>query len=133
MAIEEEYEDVLQNLEFGIIQVYRQNRTLLDAHVSDALEALIHLYRSEQSNRAPRQFRLDQRAQEVFDSVKAMCDLRLGRTGVIDQAGRPISDEGALTIDELLACLRRIEKSIRRWTKQNGRQGYLNFVDPFIA
>lgn len=133
MVIEEEYEDVLQNLEFGIIQVYRQDRSLLDAHVNDALEALINLYRSEQSHRPPRQFRLDQRAQDVFDSVKAMCDLRLGRAGVIDQEGHPIPDEGALTIDELLACLRRIEKSIRRWTKQNGRQGYLNFVDPFIA
>ncbi len=71
MAIEEEDEDVLQNLEFGIIQVYRQNRALLDADVSDALEALIHWYRSEQGPRSPRRFRFDQRTQDVFDSVKA--------------------------------------------------------------
>jgi hypothetical protein len=39
MAIENEYEDVLQNLECGIVQVYRHNRSLLDSDVSDALEA----------------------------------------------------------------------------------------------
>lgn len=133
MAIEEEYEDVLQNLEFGIIQVYRQNRALLDADVSDVLEALIHGYRSEQGNRSPRRFRFDQRTKDVFDSVKAMGDFQLGRVDLIAQDGQPVRNETPLTIDELVACLKRIEKSIRRWTKQSGRQGYLNFVDQFIA
>jgi hypothetical protein len=133
MAFEEEYEDVLQNLEFGIVQVYRQNRSLLDADVSDALEALIHLYRSEQGNRSPRRFRFDQRTQDVFDSVKALCDFRLGRTDLTNPQGQHVPDVPPLSIDELVACLKRIEKSVRRWTKQNGRQGYLNFVEQFIA
>lgn len=133
MAIEEEYEDVLQNLEFGIIQVYRQNRSLLDSDVSDALEALIRLYRSEQGNRSPRPSRFDQRTQQVFDSVKAWCDFRLGRTDLTNPDGQRVLDVTPLSIDELVACLKRIEKSVRRWTKQNGRQGYLNFVEPFIV
>ena len=133
MAIEEEYEDVLQNLEFGIVQVYRQNRSLLDSDVSDALEALIRLYRSEQGNRSPRRFRFDQRTQHVFDSVKGWCDFRLGRTDLTNPDGQRVLDVTPLSIDELVACLKRIEKSVRRWTKQNGRQGYLNFVEPFLV
>jgi hypothetical protein len=133
MAIEEEYEDVLQNLEFGIVQVYRHNRSLLDSDVSDALEALIRLYRSGQGTRSLRPSRFDQRTQQVFDSVKAWCDFRLGRTDLPNPDGRRVLGATPLSIDELIACLKRIEKSVRRWTKQNGRQGYLNFVEQFIV
>jgi hypothetical protein len=36
------------------------------------------------------------------------------------------------TIDEIIACLKRIRKSINRWNKVGGRQGYLIFVSDFI-
>ncbi len=40
--------DVLQNIEFGIIQVYRADPSLLDADAKDAIDALVHLYRAEE-------------------------------------------------------------------------------------
>jgi hypothetical protein len=30
-------------------------------------------------------------------------------------------------------CLRRISKSIRFWTEQAGRQGYLNFINQHLV
>jgi hypothetical protein len=36
------------------------------------------------------------------------------------------------TVDEIITCLKRIQKSIRRWNKEGGRQGYLNFISEFV-
>ena len=38
----------------------------------------------------------------------------------------PISPE------EAVLCLKRIRKSIARWTKVGGRQGYLTFVSQYV-
>ncbi len=51
--IEEEYEDVLQNIEFAIISVYREHSELLDYEVEKALNALMVAYQAEQQQRAP--------------------------------------------------------------------------------
>jgi hypothetical protein len=39
--LDEDNLDVLQNIEFGIIQVYRADKSLLDFDVKDALDALV--------------------------------------------------------------------------------------------
>jgi len=31
-----------------------------------------------------------------------------------------------------MACLRRIRKSVERWNKRGGQQGYVTFVNQFI-
>jgi hypothetical protein len=48
---EEEYEDVLQNIEFGIIQVYREHPQMTDYHALSAVEALLHVYHAESQGR----------------------------------------------------------------------------------
>jgi hypothetical protein len=40
---EERYGDVLQNIEFGIVQVYREHREMTDWHAESAVEALIRI------------------------------------------------------------------------------------------
>ncbi|OQB41654.1 MAG: hypothetical protein BWY09_00556 [Candidatus Hydrogenedentes bacterium ADurb.Bin179] len=34
----------------------------------------------------------------------------------------------SIPVDILLQCLKRLIKSVNRWTKGAGRQGYLNFI-----
>ncbi len=48
---EEDYLDVLQNIEAAIVSVYRQHPALLDYEVDKALEALIRAYQAEQQQR----------------------------------------------------------------------------------
>jgi hypothetical protein len=133
MSIEDEYMDVLQNIEFGIVSAYRSDANVSDYDVLDALEALISHYYSERINRPPRNFRLDQRAQAVYDSAKAMCEMRLGRGGLEDKKGKLI-DTGmeALSIQEIIDCLKRIQSSVKKWSKRYGRQGYLTFVKDYV-
>jgi hypothetical protein len=35
-------------------------------------------------------------------------------------------------VDVIIACLKRIRKSVEKWNKQGGRQGYLTFVEQFV-
>lgn len=131
MSFEEEYEDILQNIEFAIIQEYQQDPKLLDYDVADALEALIRAYRAEAGGRTPTELRLEGKPRLVLDAVRAICEWRLGRSesdaGSLPRVTKPIS------VSEIVDCLKRIEKSVHRWNKQNGRQGYLNFVSKYIV
>jgi hypothetical protein len=45
--------DVLQNIEFRIIDIYRADPSLLDLDVKDALDALVRHYRAEEERRRP--------------------------------------------------------------------------------
>ena len=134
MAFEDDYQDVLQNMEFAIIAVYRRRQELVDYDVDVVLAALVKGYQAEQRQREKPAIRLTELRQEVYDSVEAMCEFRLGRTELVDsQHSQFVSSLSPLTIDEILACLKRIRTSVKRWTRDGGRQGYLTFVDEFIV
>jgi hypothetical protein len=130
---EEKYEDVLQNIEFSIIKVYRKNPDVSDWDVRDAVEALIRRYTAEERNQTVSAVRLSALAQQIFDAAGAVCEWRLGREEIPDQKGQS-SDlkPEPKTVGEIVACLKRIRRSIRMWDKQGGRQGYLNFVRQFL-
>lgn len=60
-----------------------------------------------------------------------MCEWRLGwHTLEAEQDGRAVGvTPEPLTLDEIMACLKRLRKSVDLWNKQGGRQGYLSFID----
>ncbi len=140
MSIENEYEDVLQNLEQAIIGYYNYNPELIDAEVETAISWLIKLYAGEVEEKIstypqPKGISLD-----VADSVKEMCEWRLGngKLKVEDESGQ-ITEVAAeemelelLKPEQIVACLKRIQSSIKFWTKKPGRQGYLKFVGKFL-
>lgn len=132
MKFEEEYEDVLQNLESAIIRIYRNNPELVDHDVRLALKNLTRTYQTENSQREPRLPTLTPERQELHDAVKEMCDWRMGRIELSDDFPS-FSGENALSTAEIIKCLKRIQKSVDKWNKNYGRQGYLDFVSEFIV
>ncbi len=134
LPFEERYEDVLQNIEFGIIQVYSEHPEMTNWEVLAAVEALLRIYRAEAKGRQATSPSLAPLAQEVYDSVKMMCEWRLGREMTfLDEEGEPVElSPEPITLDELVACLKRVRKSINFWNREGGRQGYLTFVSRFI-
>ncbi|MCB9149702.1 MAG: hypothetical protein H6641_13160 [Caldilineaceae bacterium] len=134
MDFEEKYQDVLQNIEFAIISVYRERPEMVDYEVEKALNGLIELYTAEERNREPRPQRNIQDASLlVYERTKSMCEWRLGRPDVLEaEDGQGIPVPEPITLAEMIACLKRIRKSVERWTKRGGRQGYLNFVGEFL-
>ena len=101
--------DVLQNIEFGIIIVYRANPLLLDMDVKDAIDSLIRRYHAEEEERRPPEQRLGDLAQRVFVSVQNMCEWRLGRSSLPDETSML---QSPIPVSELVESLRKIQKSI---------------------
>jgi len=79
MRFEEEYEDVLQNIEAAIIAVYRELPQVSDYDVADAVPLLRRQYVAEETQRFPPCANISERADCVLQAAKAVCEWRLGR------------------------------------------------------
>ena len=133
IPFEQEYEDVLQNIEFAIVSTYRENPEVSDWSVEAALDALIRSYQAEHSGRPAPSLRLSELEQKLYERVRAMCEWRLGREQLGVESDQPQLPEMATkTLDEIIACLKRIRTSVKRWHKSGGRRGYLEFVSKYI-
>jgi hypothetical protein len=132
MKVEDEFQDVLQNIEFAIVSEFRRDRSVLDMNVLDAVNALARWYEAEDLEREPQQAHLTDRSQKIFDAVRKTCEWRLGRDPGPPYPPHEESDEFN-TPAEIVACLKRLRKSIERWNKQGGRQGYLSFVEQYVV
>ena len=139
MEFTEEYEDVLQNLEYPIMNYYYQNPVLEDWDVKRALEATIEHYRAEFANRPPRTKNLSLFEQQLSRQLITICEWRLGRVSLDDVTAMTEEyiyqfneDDFIKTPEELQQCLKRIIKSVGRWNRMGGKQGYLNFISQFF-
>lgn len=123
---EEKYEDVLHNIESAILTIYNQYPEMTDWNVEKVLDSLTRDYQQEASGRKsiPQTF-TSQIDQELRKSVFEMCEWRLGRLNISRKTK-------VKTIDEIIACLKRIRLSQKRWSKEGGRRGYLDFIKKFV-
>ncbi len=130
---EEKYQDVLHNIETALVQTYREQDEMTDWDALTAVKGLIRTYTAEQRGQTSPNLKLDEPAQAAFDNVQFMCEWRLGRTHMENESGQAINiGMNPKTVAEIIACLKRIHKSIELWQKKGGRRGYFNFVSQFI-
>jgi hypothetical protein len=128
----EQYYDVLQNIEFAILSVYKAETALLDFDVIDALDGLVRRYAAEEQNRTPSPLRLSPRASQVYTAAEGMCEWRLGRAPLNVDETTVIPPDQRNTVTDIVVCLKRIRKSVRLWNEQAGRQGYLEYIASFF-
>jgi hypothetical protein len=121
--------DVLQNLEFSVVEIWRAHREMSDYAALHAYEAAFQFYRAEMRGHTPKPHTLSGLEAAVFEAVKAMCEFRLGRGSCPVTGPEKISP---VPLEKIVDCLRELAKSVARHTKQSGRQGYLNFIDRFL-
>ncbi len=131
MKVEEQYFDVLQNIETAVVSAYEIDARLLDLDVLDALDVLIRNYALEEQGVGARTSRLSGPAQRVHDLVRRICEWRLGRQP-LDTVNPPADESAELSLSGLVLCLKRLRKSVRLWNEQGGRQGYLDYVRQFL-
>jgi hypothetical protein len=132
-GVEDQYQDVLQNIEFGIVASYREQPEMSDYDVMRVLEVLIDGYKGEKIGRPPRDVRLSDVERPLLDSVRRMCEWRLGRErSPVGPAGSENLAPEPTTLDVIVLCLKRVLKSVKFWNKDGGRQGYLNFVIQYV-
>jgi hypothetical protein len=132
-TFEDKYLDVLQNIEFGIVQVYRRHPDMLDWHALNAVNAAMRAYQAEARQQPAPKAQLNPIEQETLAAIQGMCNWRLGRETLYDDKQQPLDLPMAhITLEEVMACLKRIRRSIEKWNKHGGRQGYLTFVSDFF-
>jgi hypothetical protein len=130
MAFGDEHLDLLQNIEFAIVTVYRLRHDLSDYNVMRGLDAVIGYYRDESRGHTQKIPTLEEKELEVFGSVKAMCEFRMGRVEQPEMEQLASGTEKSL--DDVLSCLRKIRKSVDKWNSRLGPQGYLSFVSEYV-
>ena len=121
--------DILQNLEFSVVEVWREHPEMTDYAALRGYEAALQLYRAEQRGHTPKTPDLKGLDAAAFEALKAMCEFRLGRGPCPAPGPESIPP---IPLETLLDCLRELSKSVERHTKRGGRQGYLNFIDQFL-
>lgn len=88
MPIHEDYSDVLQNLEFSVVSVFRQNPEMTDYVAQRAYEAAYERYRAEQRGHPPKLHGLAGLDLVTYEAVCAICEFRLGRDPGPNPRGR---------------------------------------------
>ncbi len=128
MKLTEEHADVLQNIEFAVVQTWKQHPDMTNYNVMRAYDAAIDHYRIQARGQTPKPVHLGGVEATLWERIREICELRLGNAAKPEQpAPEPIS------LDVMVACLRKVRKSVDFWTKQGGRQGYLQYIAQFIS
>lgn len=130
-SMSEQHEDVLQNIEVVVTMFYRQHPELSDHNVNKIYEGLERTYKATSAGKTPLTLRFTPLEQSLFDAVKAVCEWRMGQG---EDPNLKVGGAGLDPIDisVIIACLKRLQKSIRLWTTEFGMRGYLNYVEQFI-
>ncbi len=132
MAIEDDYLDVLQNIEFAIVATYRQHPAMTDYEVMRALEAVIDGYKAEARGHTPRELPAAPMETALYQAIRGMCEWRLGRREASDDEAPPGPAPKPIRVDEILPCLRKVLNSVNKWNRSGGRTGYLTFIVQYV-
>lgn len=132
MGLEEKYLDELSHVELPIVAIDRQQEEMRDLHVIKALEALERHYRQLVVGKEPS---LPNDMGEVELQVFTAVLYNLAeQSGGPDEAPPPARRSFSRALREptrqeiYLACIRKVLKSAKFWTKERGERGYLDFV-----
>ncbi len=123
-----DYQDVLQSIESAVAEVWRADPQLTNDAVMRTYEAAIAYYNAEARGLTPKPVNLTGLDAELYAKVGEMCEWRLGR---LAGGGWPKMEQ-PIPVQDLVACLRKLNKSVEFWTKQGGRQGYLQHIEQFV-
>ena len=132
MTIEYEQMDVLQNIEHVVVRLYKHHREMSDYDVLRVYEDVLDDFVNEQKNRPLRRHKHSELEQALYNDIKAICEWRLGHCLLAFEEG-DVEISEPIDIETMIRCIKRLIKSINRWNKMKGRQGYLNFIIQHVS
>ncbi|MFT2718402.1 hypothetical protein ACMT4L_00215 [Deinococcus sp. A31D244] len=110
----------LMTVELAVLGVYGEHPDLTDAMADSAFEELARRYRAEATNFPFKPGKLDGLRAAVHDA--ALRNL----TTLLEQPGEHPSAE------ELRLGMNRLRSSVKTWTREAGRQGYLKYIEQYV-
>jgi hypothetical protein len=122
---ENQYLDILHNLEVALLSQVQEHSYLSDHDMLRIVkQAILHYLAQQKEPPSVPLSPLVDIQDTIFNALLTICEWRLGRATFSSNLPpcKPI------TMEELILCLKRIEKSILFWTKLGGRKGYIQFA-----
>lgn len=128
VVVEEEYMDVLMNIETIIVGCFKRNNLLHDHNVLRAIEALITRFRKQLPKTSLPNLP-EKNDTFLYEPLLSICCLHVNDFEENESDSKKMR---IITIDELILCLKRLEKSVKMWNRNGGSQGYLKFVTQYL-
>ena|SRR5260221_9254767 len=129
---DEFFEDHLgsfQSIEGQVAAYYQHFPQLLDSMVERIYEALMLEYRAELNGVKPPISRVSESDKTLYANIRSVTEIMLGCGDLPTKGRNAIQPE---TLEDVVAMLKYLRKSVGFWTKQGGRQGYLTYVEGFF-
>ncbi len=120
---------ILQNLEFTIAQLWRAHPEMTDYTALRVYESAFQWYRSESRGATPKPATFSGLDGQALEALMGTCEFLLGRRALEAAEGEKV---GPVPLEQLVACLRELGKSVERHTQMSGRRGYLTFIDKYV-
>lgn len=134
MQLEAHYLDFLQNMEFAVVQVYKENPGLNDPDVIKAYDRLIKFYDRKKKHLPEMDLMPAGNAGLVYDAVFAICEWqRVKSPGETVELEGMEADVGNVPLPVVIRCLEKLHKSAGNWHKRNGIRGYIDTIVQFIV
>lgn len=122
MSFEEDYFDVLKSIELAVVTTFAQLPNAKDRHVDDALNGLVRYYNAAIKGKKTPTLKLDAESKQFYEAIMTnmAAHMSVGLMG----------SERTYTVEEVVLCLKRIERSVGQMLKVGGLGGtkYLEFV-----
>ncbi|MCP4104197.1 MAG: hypothetical protein GY749_01450 [Desulfobacteraceae bacterium] len=118
---EDDYLDILQNIEFAINQIYQNNEEINDRHVETALDYIMEMGKAQMD--VPSKFLTEPKpnVQSIIDAVEDILKFRESFAN---------KEEDMVT---KLKCIYRVLDSVKTHYSQKDNRSYLRFIGQFLA
>ena len=117
---EDNYLDILQNIEFVIHKIYREQGNITDRHVETALDYLIEMGKAQMELPSKFLTKLPPNVENIVDAIDGILEMRERFTKNKEQ------------LIDRLKCVHRILDSVRTHYNSNDDCRYLNFIGQFV-
>ncbi|HFC00071.1 MAG TPA: hypothetical protein ENJ53_04630 [Phaeodactylibacter sp.] len=128
---------VLQNIEKIITIIYQEYPRLADKDVAWVIEKLINYYKARSRGKEIEEPTTpSEMKQALIDEILNIIDQREELEADIEYINNPNIRHGEYMFASLeqfyVVALKRIQSSLRFWTKEAGRTGYLRYISEFL-
>lgn len=117
---EDKYLDILQNIEFIIHKIYREQGNITDKHVETALDYLIEMGKAQMDLPSKFLTKLPPNVQNIVDAIDVIFEMREAFTKNKEQ------------LMDRLKCIYRILDSVRTHYDPKDDCSYLDFIGQFV-
>ena len=133
MRVEEEFENVMLNIEMQIISVSNQDSKLTDWQVDKVFSAFLSKYKALSNGREVKEVTFNSPEKDLYLLIEGACDFFTGDSEEWGDGHFIIElDAEKVSYENMVAIFKRLRKSLNTWTKRGGSQGYIYYISQFI-